>query len=36
MDKVKSVGINNGSFVGAGLHIIVGAGSSPVREVVRT
>jgi hypothetical protein len=36
VDKVKPADINNGSFVGAGLHIIVGAGSNPVREVVRT
>ena len=36
VDKVKPADIDNGSFVGAGLHIIVGVGSNPVKEVVRT
>jgi hypothetical protein len=36
VDKVKPAGINNGSFVGAELHIIKGVDSSPVKEVVRT
>lgn len=31
-DKVRPAGINNGSFVGVGLQIIEGAGSSPFTE----
>ena len=33
VDKVKPAGINNGSLVGAVLHIVEVAGSSPVMEV---
>lgn len=33
VDKVKPVGINNGSLVGAELYIAEVAGSSPVMEV---
>jgi hypothetical protein len=33
VDKVKPAGINNGSLVGAVLHIVEVAGSSPVVEV---
>jgi hypothetical protein len=33
VDKAKPAGINTDSFIGVGLHIVEGVGSSPVMEV---